>query len=209
MKRRVGVLISGRGSNLQALLDAQGPLCPYEIVVVVSSTPEAFGLERAQSAGVVAVPLDHRPFRKERAAFDRLVHEHLVEHGVELVALAGFMRILSKEFVELWAGRMLNIHPSLLPAFAGLHPHERALEAGVKVHGCSVHWVTEGVDSGPIVGQAAVPVLAEDTPETLATRVLAAEHFLYPACLSMVCGGPAIGPGEGEPLLANAFVWPR
>jgi phosphoribosylglycinamide formyltransferase-1 len=204
-KKRVGVLISGRGSNLQALLDARGPLCPYEIVVVISSAPDAAGLARASAAGAPAIGLDHRRYRKDRAGFDAEIDRLLNEHAVEIVALAGFMRVLSPAFVATWQGRMINVHPSLLPAFPGLHPHERALEAGVRVHGCSVHWVTDAVDGGPIIGQAAVPVMPDDTPDTLSARVLSAEHLLYPACLSLVCGGPSLGPGGGDPLIASAF----
>lgn len=189
IKRRVGVLVSGRGSNLQALIDAQGPFCPYEVAVVIANTPGAVGLQRARDAGIEAIAIDHRPFGKDRAAFEKTVNQALRDRDIELVALAGFMRVLTPLFVTAWARRLVNIHPSLLPAFPGLDTHARALAAGVKLHGCSVHWVTEGVDAGPIVGQAAVPVLPDDTQETLSARVLQAEHLLYPACLALVCGG--------------------
>ncbi|MDX2233760.1 MAG: phosphoribosylglycinamide formyltransferase [Hyphomonadaceae bacterium] len=185
--RRVGVLISGGGSNLQALLDAQGPYCPYAIAVVIANRPDAGGLERARAAGVEALVVDHRHFGGDRSAFERAIDAALRARAIDLVALAGFMRILTPAFVRDWAGRLLNIHPSLLPAFPGLQTHARALDAGVKLHGCSVHWVSEGVDEGPIIGQAAVPVLPDDTTETLGARVLTAEHVLYPACLALVC----------------------
>jgi formyltetrahydrofolate-dependent phosphoribosylglycinamide formyltransferase len=206
-KTRVGVLISGRGSNLGALLDAQGPFCPYEIAVVGANNPEAAGLQRAAEAGVVTFAIDHRPFGKDRAAFERALDAELRQHEVALVALAGFMRVLTPFFVNAWAGKLLNIHPSLLPAFPGLDTHARALAAGVKVHGCSVHWVTEGVDAGAPIGQAVVPVLPGDTPEVLAARVLDAEHVLYPACLALACGGDdAERQSETTRLFLNAWV---
>jgi formyltetrahydrofolate-dependent phosphoribosylglycinamide formyltransferase len=186
-RKRVGVLLSGRGSNLQALIDAQGPFCPYEIAVAMANNGDAGGLEKARAAGIEAVAIDHRPFGKDRAAFEAQLDAALRARGVDLVALAGFMRVLTPSFVNAWAGRLVNIHPSLLPALPGLDTHARAIAAGAKLHGCSVHWVTEGVDAGPIIGQAAVPVMPDDTPDTLAARVLAAEHVLYPACLALVC----------------------
>ena len=207
--KRVAVLLSGRGSNLQALIDAQGPLCPYEIVVVVSNTPGAAGLDRAREAGIEAAALDHRAFGKDRAAFEQSLDAFLRSRDIVLVALAGFMRVLTPFFVNAWANRLINIHPSLLPSFPGLHTHARAIAAGAKLGGCSVHWVTEGVDAGPIIGQAAVPILPGDTPETLAARTLDAEHMLYPACLALVCGGAPLLPGDAQPMLVNAFVEDR
>jgi phosphoribosylglycinamide formyltransferase-1 len=191
MKRtRVGVLISGRGSDALALIQAaKEPAYPAEIVVVLSNNPDAPGLEKAAAEGVAVAGLDHRPFGKDRETHERLIDAALREAGVEFVALAGYMRVLTGWFVKAWSGRMINIHPSLLPAFPGLHTHARALEAGVERHGCSVHWVVEGVDEGPLVGQAAVPVLAGDDEAALAARVLAAEHKLYPACLAAAVTG--------------------
>jgi formyltetrahydrofolate-dependent phosphoribosylglycinamide formyltransferase len=202
-KIRVAVLVSGRGSNLQALLDAQGPLCPYEIVVVGANNGDAAGLDRARAHGVATFAVDHRPFGKDRAAFERALDAEIRKHDAALVALAGFMRVLTPVFVSAWAGRLLNIHPSLLPLFPGLDTHARALAAGVKVHGCTVHWVTEGVDAGPPLGQAVVPVLPGDTTEALAARVLGAEHVLYPACLALACGGATFADGGG--LLLSAW----
>ena len=207
-KTRVGVLLSGRGSNLQALIDAQGPYCPYEIVAVGANHPDAGGLSRARDAGIDAFALDHRPFGKDREAFEKALDAQLRERTVEIVALAGFMRVLTPFFVQAWAQRLINIHPSLLPAFPGLDTHARAIAAGAKLHGCSVHWVNEGVDTGPIIGQAAVQILPDDTPDTLAARVLVAEHVLYPACLALVCGGPhdQATPGDGGDIFLNAWL---
>jgi phosphoribosylglycinamide formyltransferase-1 len=201
----VGVLISGGGSNLAALIDAHTPQCAYKIVAVISNRPEAYGLERAREAGLPAIAIDHRPFGTDREAFERAVDNALRERGVEFVALAGFMRVLTPFFVRAWAGAMINIHPALLPAFPGLHTHARALAAGVKVHGCSVHWVNEGVDQGALIGQACVPVLPGDTADTLAARVLAMEHRLYPHCLNLACSGQAEHVQEGAGLL-NAWA---
>ncbi|MGF1612260.1 MAG: phosphoribosylglycinamide formyltransferase [Kiloniellales bacterium] len=186
---KVGVLISGRGSNLQALIDAAAePGYPAEIVTVLSNRPDAYGLARAGKAGLPATVIDHRDFG-DRAAFDAELTRTLEESGVELICLAGFMRLLSDGFVARWRDRMINIHPSLLPLFPGLDTHARALAAGVKLHGCTVHYVREIMDTGPIIGQAAVPVLTGDTPERLAERVLDAEHRLYPLCLRLVAEG--------------------
>ena len=188
---RIGVLISGRGSNLQALIDAAAdPAYPAEIVLVLSNQADAKGLERAAMADIATGVISHRDFA-ERAPFDAALTTALEQAGVELVCLAGFMRILGAGFVDHWAGRLINIHPSLLPAFPGLDTHARALDAGVKLHGCTVHHVRPAVDSGPIIGQAAVPVLPGDTPDVLADRVLEAEHRLYPACLRLVAEGRA------------------
>lgn len=205
MKQRVGVLISGRGSNLQALLDAHTGDCAFRVSMVMSNVPDAGGLGRAETAGVATTVVDHREFGKDRQSFERVMDARLRDAGVEVVALAGFMRVLTPWFVRQWHGRMINIHPSLLPLFPGLNTHARALEAGVKLHGCTVHWVTDGVDEGAIIGQAAVPVLAQDTPDTLAARVLAAEHALYPACLDLVCGGNPKRP-DAASVLANGWL---
>jgi formyltetrahydrofolate-dependent phosphoribosylglycinamide formyltransferase len=182
VKKRVAVLISGRGSNLQALLDAQQDA--YEIVLVVSNVPEAGGLDRARAAGVEALTLDHKPYGKDREAFERDLDNLLVQRNVEIVALAGFMRVLTPYFVRAWAGRLVNIHPSLLPKFPGTKTHERALAAGETEHGATVHLVVEEVDAGEIIGQARIAIDAGDTAETLATRVLELEHSLYPECLA-------------------------
>lgn len=191
MKRRVGILISGRGSNMMALVAAARTAdYPAEIAAVISSAPDAPGLAWARAQGLPAVGLDHKAY-PAREAFDAAVHAALQDAGVELVALAGFMRLQSAGFVERWHGRQLNIHPSLLPLFKGLHPHRQALEAGVRITGCTVHFVTAEMDSGPIVAQAAVPVLDGDTPDRLADRVLAAEHLLYPHALALVASGRA------------------
>jgi len=182
MKKRVAVLISGRGSNLQALLDADQDA--YEIVLVVSNVPDAPGLERARAAGVEAIALDHKPYGKNREAFERDLDALLVERKIEIVALAGFMRVLTPYFVNAWKGRLVNIHPSLLPKYPGVSTHARALEAGDSEHGCTVHLVVEEVDSGEILGQAKMDIRADDTAETLAERVLTLEHELYPRCLA-------------------------
>lgn len=193
MKRRLGVLISGGGSNLQALIDAaRHPDYPAEIVLVISNVRDAHGLTRAREAGLPTAVIDHRAFGADRAAFEAQVDAALRDANVELVALAGFMRVLTDGFVQAWNGRMLNIHPALLPSFKGLHTHARALEAGVAIHGCTVHWVSPGVDEGAILGQAAVPVAPDDTAETLGARVLAMEHRLYPACVALAASGRAI-----------------
>jgi phosphoribosylglycinamide formyltransferase-1 len=191
MKMRVGILISGRGSNMMALVEAaRAADYPAEIAAIISSAPDAPGLAWAEAQGLPARAIDHRAYAG-RETFDAAVEAALTDADVELVALAGFMRIQSAGFVARWEGRQLNIHPSLLPLFKGLHPHRQALEAGVKVSGCTVHFVTAETDSGPIVAQAAVPVLDGDTPETLADRVLAAEHRLYPHALALVASGRA------------------
>jgi phosphoribosylglycinamide formyltransferase-1 len=190
-KKRVGILISGRGSNMMALVEAaRAADYPAEIAAVICNAPDAAGLAWARAQGLPARAIDHKAY-PSREAFDSTVHAALTEAGVELVALAGFMRIQSAGFVAQWQGRQLNIHPSLLPLFKGLHPHRQALDAGVKISGCTVHFVTTEMDSGPIVAQAAVPVLDGDTPDTLAARVLAAEHRLYPHALALVASGRA------------------
>ncbi|HEX4182283.1 MAG TPA: phosphoribosylglycinamide formyltransferase [Caulobacteraceae bacterium] len=189
-RTRVGILISGRGSDALALIHAaEAADYPAEIALVVSNRPDAPGLRKAVDAGVMALAVDHKPFRTDREAHERAIDAVLREVGVQFVVLAGYMRILTPFFVGAWAGKMVNVHPSLLPAFPGLHSHRQALAAGVKMHGCSVHWVTDSVDAGPIIGQAAVPVLPGDDEETLAARVLAAEHRLFPACVALALGG--------------------
>lgn len=195
MKRvRTAVLISGRGSNMKALLDAaKDPAYPAEIVLVVANIPGAGGLDVARAAGIETATIDHRG-KGGREAFERELHARLLVAGTELVCLAGFMRLLTPFFVDAWAGKMLNIHPSLLPAFPGLDTHQRALDAGVKFAGCTVHFVTSEMDVGPIVAQAAVPVLPGDNAQTLAARVLEAEHRLYPAALAAVASGKTAAP---------------
>ena len=181
---RTAVLVSGRGSNLAALIAAaKAPDYPAEIVLVLSNNPEAGGLELARAAGIAAEAVDHRPFRKDRPAHEAVLDRYLSTAGVELIALAGYMRMLTPGFVQAWSGHMINIHPSLLPDFPGLHTHARALEAGHTRAGCTVHWVSEGVDEGEPIGQAEVPVLPGDDEARLAARVLEAEHVLYPQCL--------------------------
>lgn len=190
-KARVLVLISGGGSNLQTLIDAsRAPDCAYEIVHVISNRPEAFGLKRAEKAAIPAQCLDHKGF-KDRSFFDVALAQMIDEISPDFIVYAGFMRIMGAEFVARYEGRMINIHPSLLPNFPGLHTHKRALEAGVTIHGCSVHWVTAGVDEGAIIGQAAVPIIPGDSPDDLAARVLVQEHRLYPACVEAVASGRA------------------
>jgi phosphoribosylglycinamide formyltransferase-1 len=182
---RTAVLISGRGSNMAALLHASAdPAFPARIVRVLSNRPEAPGLAVAASFGVPCSVIDHRLFGAERAKHEAAIIAALAADEIELVCLAGYMRLLTPLLVARFAGRMLNVHPSLLPAFPGLHTHERALAAGVKLHGCTVHLVTDDMDQGPILAQAAVPVLASDTSDSLAARVLTQEHAIYPAALA-------------------------
>ena len=184
-KTRVAVLISGRGSNMEALVRAaQDPASPFEIALVLANKPDAGGLTIAQAAGVEAVAVDQRDFGKDREAHERAIDAILRDRGVQVVALAGYMRILTPFLVEAWAGRMLNIHPSLLPAYPGLDTHGRALRAGEVEAGCTVHLVTAGVDEGPVLGQARVPILPGDTEHMLSDRVLEQEHQLYAATLA-------------------------
>lgn len=190
-KTKLAILISGRGSNMQALIDACAqPDFPAEIALVLSNRPDAGGLDRAKEAGLPTAVVDHAGY-ETREAFEAVMSDLIEASGAQLVCLAGFMRLLTADFVNHWRDRLINIHPSLLPAFPGLHTHERAIEAGVKLHGCTVHFVRAEMDNGPIIGQAAVPVLSGDTPDTLAARVLAAEHKLYPACVKLVASGKA------------------
>jgi phosphoribosylglycinamide formyltransferase-1 len=190
-KRKVGVLISGRGSNLAALIAAaRAPDYPAEIVLVISNRADAGGLALARDAGIATAVVPHRDYAS-REAFDAEIDRRLAAAGCELVCLAGFMRIFSSWFVARWRERVLNIHPALLPAFPGLHVHRRTLEAGVRIAGCTVHFVIEGVDEGPIIVQAAVPVLPADDEAALAARILAAEHRAYPLALALVASGRA------------------
>jgi len=185
---KVGVLISGRGSNMRALLEAAAdPAFPAEIVLVISNNPDAGGLDVARSFGVAAAAIDHR--KRAREAFEADVGAALRAAAVEFVCLAGFMRILTAGFVSAWQGRMINIHPSLLPSFKGVHVHEQALAAGVRFSGCTVHFVMPEMDDGPIVVQAAVPVLQDDTADSLANRILKAEHRIYPMALRWAAEG--------------------
>lgn len=212
-RKRVGILISGRGSNMSALIDAcKDPAYPAEIVTVLSNRPEAQGLKIAAKAGVETKSIDHKAY-DTRESFEKDLTAALEEAGVELVCSAGFMRLLTEGFVEHWRDRQLNIHPSLLPAFKGLHTHERAIDAGVKLSGCTVHFVRTEMDTGPIIAQAAVPVLPDDTSESLAERVLAAEHKLYPIALELAASGKARVEGEQvvfseKPAIHGAYIAP-
>lgn len=189
-KRRVAILISGRGSNMTALIEAaKAQDFPAGIVLVISNIAGAGGLTKAAESGIETATIESKPFGKDREAFERKLHETLVAHNIELVCLAGFLRLLTPWFVTRWDGRMLNIHPALLPSYRGLHTHERALADGVKIHGATVHFVVPEMDSGPIIMQGAVAVLDGDTPETLAARVLGVEHRIYPDALRLVAGG--------------------
>ena len=189
-RKRVAILISGRGSNMVALIAAaKAADYPAEIALVISNRPDAAGLARARAEKIPTAVVDHTRYGKDREAFERALEAELEAHRIELVCLAGFMRLLSPWLVESWRGRMLNIHPALLPAFKGIDTHRRALAAGAKTHGATVHLVVPDVDSGPIVLQEAVPIVAGDTEETLAARVLAVEHRLYPQALKLLAQG--------------------
>jgi phosphoribosylglycinamide formyltransferase-1 len=188
-KKRTAILISGRGSNMRALVEAaRNPDYPAEIVCVITNRPDAAGLDFASAANIPTEIVDHKQY-SSRKGFDNALHGALVSHGVELVCCAGFMRVMTPAILDHWRGRMLNIHPSLLPAYKGTHTHERALADGVKIHGASIHFVTPELDSGPVIAQAAVPVLPTDTAETLAARVLEVEHPLYVKALALVASG--------------------
>ena len=213
MKRRVAILISGRGSNMAALIDAaKAADFPAEIVTVISNRADAGGLEKAAASGIPTVVIESKPFGKDRAAFEAVLQSALEQHKVELICLGGFMRLLTAEFVQRWYGRMLNIHPSLLPSFPGLDPHGQALRAGVKISGATVHFVIPETDAGPIVMQGAVAVRDDDTPETLAARILEIEHRIYPDALRLVASGQirleggvckiAGSAGSGDPLIS-------
>jgi phosphoribosylglycinamide formyltransferase-1 len=190
MKRRVAILISGRGSNMAALIDAaKASDFPAEIAVVISNRPDAPGLVTASQSGAPTLTIESKRFGKDRAAFEVALQAALDQHQVELICLAGFMRLLTAEFVQRWYGRMLNIHPSLLPSFPGLEPQAQALRAGVKISGATVHFVIPETDAGPILMQGAVAVHDDDTPETLAARILTVEHRIYPDALRLVANG--------------------
>lgn len=198
------VLISGSGSNLQALINAQAE-APYRIVAVISNVADAFGLERARRAGIPAEVLSHRAFA-DRAAYDRALSELIDRYAPGLVVLAGFMRILTPGFVARYAGRMMNIHPSLLPKYRGLHTHQRVLEAGDQEHGASVHFVTDELDGGPLIIQARVPVLPSDDAESLAARVLTREHRIYPLAVRWFAEGRLMLGADGRPRLDGAVL---
>lgn len=188
---RVAILVSGRGSNMAALIEAaRAPGFPAKIALVLSNKPDAGGIETARRAGIATEVVESKAYA-DRGAFEAAMQERLAAHRIDLVCLAGFMRILSAPFVESWRGRLINIHPSLLPDLRGLHTHERALAAGLAEHGCTVHFVEPELDAGPIIAQARVPVLPGDTAETLAQRVLVEEHRLYPLALAQVAAGLA------------------
>ena len=183
MKKRVAILISGGGSNMVALAKDMMGDHPAEPVLVLSNNPEAGGLSKAAEMGIPTAIVDHRPFKGNREAFEVELHAALLAADPDIICFAGFMRILTPEFIEKWSGKMLNIHPSILPLFTGLHTHQRALDAGMAVHGCTVHKVTSELDGGPILGQAVMPVANTDTVDDLAVRLLPLEHRLYPAVL--------------------------
>ena len=188
-RKRVAVLISGRGSNMTSLISAAAAEdYPAEIALVLSNRPDAAGLATARQRGVATVAIDHKQF-PDREIFERAMQDCLVAHRIEIVCLAGFMRLLTPWFVDLWRGRILNVHPALLPAYRGLHTHERALADGVRIHGCTVHFVVPDMDSGPIIAQAAIGVRDDDTPDTLSARVLEQEHVIYPLALRLVASG--------------------
>ncbi len=185
---KLAILISGRGSNMEAILEAaRDPAYPAQPVLVLSNRPDAKGLETAAAAGIATAAIDHKTYGKDREAFERAMHEQLTEAGVEIIALAGFMRVLTPWFVNTWEGRMVNIHPSLLPKYKGLDTHQRALDAGDTEAGCTVHWVSPGVDDGEIIQQASLPILPGDTADSLAARLLSVEHQLYPEALAKAC----------------------
>jgi phosphoribosylglycinamide formyltransferase-1 len=205
MKRRVAILISGRGSNMAALIEAAALKdFPAEIVVVISNRADAGGLERAKACGIPTITIESKPFGKDRAAFEAVLQATLDQHRVELICLGGFMRLFTAEFVQRWYGRMLNIHPSLLPSFPGLDPQGQALRAGVKISGATVHFVIPETDAGPILMQGAVAVADDDTAETLAARILGVEHRIYPDALRLLAGGRARLEGDICKTSANA-----
>lgn len=214
-RKRVAVLISGRGSNMAALVEAaRDPSYPAEIALVLSNRPDAGGLAFARDNSIAAEAVDHTVFGKDREAFERAMQAVLDAHRIELVCLAGFMRLLTPYFIARWQDRMLNIHPALLPSFKGLDTHARALAAGVKIHGATVHFVVADMDAGPIVAQAAVPVLEHDDAETLAARVIAVEHKIYPLALKLLAAGKLRVEGgrcriEGAAADAHALIVPR
>ena len=205
--KRIGILISGGGSNMVSLVRSMTADHPARAALVLSNNPEAGGLAKAAEMDVPTAVVDHRPYKGDRPAFEAKVHRELIKNDIDIVCLAGFMRILSAGFTEKWAGRMLNIHPSLLPKYRGLHTHERALDAGDAEAGCTVHEVTAHLDDGPILGQARVPILPGDTPDVLAARVLEQEHLLYPKVLERFVRGdktPVYLPsGDASPINAG------
>ena len=213
MKRRVAILISGRGSNMAALIEAaKAKDYPAEIAVVISNRADAAGLERAKAGGIATEVIESKPFGKDRGAFEAVLEQKLGQHRIELICLGGFMRLFTAEFVQRWYGRMLNIHPSLLPSFPGLDPHGQALKAGVKISGATVHFVIPETDAGPIVMQGAVPVCDDDTADILSARILAVEHRIYPQALRLLASGRLMLEGDlcrieggadgGEPLIS-------
>ncbi len=209
-KRRVAILISGRGSNMESLIAAaRASDFPAEIALVLSNRPDAPGLASAKAQGIATAAVDHK-IHAGREAFEASMQKMLEAHRIDFICLAGFMRLLTASFVTHWAGRIINIHPAILPAFTGLHTHERALKEGVKLHGCTVHFVVPEMDAGPIIAQAAVSVLDGDTPETLGRRVLAQEHRIYPLALRLAASGVlriedgrVFGAGGAEAALAS------
>ena len=213
-RKRVAILISGRGSNMAALIEAaQAPDYPAEIALVVSNVPDAAGLARAARENVATAVLDHKPFGKDRAAFEAALQRILDDARIELICLGGFMRLFTAPFVQRWQGRMLNIHPSLLPSFPGLDPHGQALRAGVKISGATVHFVIPETDAGPIIVQGAVAVADDDTVATLAARVLALEHRIYPLALRLLAQGRLRHDGDrclvdGAALRDDALIVP-
>ena len=214
MKRRVAILISGRGSNMAALIEAASHKdFPAEIVVVISNRADAGGLERAKASGIPTATIESKPFGKDRAAFEAMLQSALDQHRVELICLGGFMRLFTAEFVQRWYGRMINIHPSLLPSFPGLDPQGQALRAGVKISGATVHFVIPETDAGPIVMQGAVAVADDDTAETLAARILGIEHRIYPEALRLLASGKVRLEGDfcrisGQASPDGTLVWP-
>ncbi len=213
-RKKTAILISGRGTNMGALISAaMAPEYPAEIALVLSNRPDAKGLDRAREFDIPTAVVDHKDFSGDREAFEKQIDAVLQEHNIELVALAGFMRILTPFLVKAWTNRMINIHPALLPSFKGLATHERALEEGVKLHGATVHYVSSEMDDGPIIIQGAVPVLDQDTPDTLAKRVLEVEHKIYPKALALVASGKANVTGArvtggGTEADADELIWP-
>lgn len=211
-RQRVAILISGRGSNMSALIAAADAAdFPAEIVLVAANKSEAAGLQNAAAASIATAVVDHRTFGADREAFERELDRLLREYRIDIVCLAGFMRLLTPWFVDAWEGRMINVHPALLPAFKGLDTHARALKAGVKLHGATVHYVTSDMDAGPIIVQGAVPVLSEDDAASLAQRVLEVEHSIYPLALKQVAselidGSPASASRTGQ--VPPALIWP-
>jgi phosphoribosylglycinamide formyltransferase-1 len=215
MKRRVAILISGRGSNMSALIEAAGADdFPAEIVVVISNRSDAGGLDKAKASGIPTVVIESKPFGKDRAAFEASLEPALGQYKVELICLGGFMRLFTAEFVQRWYGRMLNIHPSLLPSFPGLDPHGQALRTGVKISGATVHFVIPETDAGPILMQGAVPVCDDDTPDTLAARILQIEHRIYPEALRLLASGKIWLEGDlcrtaGSPATDGVLISPK